>query len=223
MKIIDLKYREEAEKMVKKYIKLQYANDYSFRVQQRNKEQIEELKKELVDKLIKSETLEEYKNLFINGITKGIFTHKISDPSSKGLVDLKNRLLSEEKFPLKIKKIIIFMSGRIKDEKVWNKGEIYRPCVQEVKEYFTKIGKIDLYNEIMKKCQCVHIYRELPNRQGHSNEKPSYFAFGFGTLSSYFKNVIRKRLNNIKKFIIIVVVLIMKKVKLKKKKKKIEK
>ena len=76
------------------------------------------------------------------------------------------------------------MSGRIKEEKVWNKGEIYRPCVQEVKEYFTKIGKIDLYNEIMKKCQCVHIYRELPNRQGHSNEKPSYFAFGFGTWGS---------------------------------------
>ena len=187
MKIIDLKYTEDAEKMVKNYIKTQYANDYSLRVQKRNKEQIEELKNELVDKLINAETLEEYKNLFINGITKGIFTHKISDPSSKGLVDLKNILFSNEKFPLKLKKIIIFMSGRIKEEKVWNKGEVYRPCLEEAKEYFTKIGKIDVYNEVMKKCKCAHIYRELPNRQGHSNEKPSYWACGFDTLSAYFK------------------------------------
>ena len=69
-----------------------------------------------------------------------IFTHKISDPSSKGLVDLKNRLLSEEKIPLKIKKIAVFMSGRIKEEKVWNKGEAYRSCFPEFKEYFTKIN-----------------------------------------------------------------------------------
>ena len=123
MKIKDLKYTEEAEKMVKKYIKEQYANDYALRVQQRNKEQIEILKNELVDKLINSESLEEYKNYFVNGITKGIFTHKISDPSSKGLIDLKNKLLSDEKFPLKIKKIAVFMSGRIKDEVIWNKGE----------------------------------------------------------------------------------------------------
>ena len=199
MKIIDLKYTEDAEKMVKNYIKTQYANDYSLRVQKRNKEQIEELKNELVDKLINAETLEEYKNLFINGITKGIFTHKISDPSSKGLVDLKNRLFSNEKFPLKLKKIIIFMSGRIKEEKVWNKGEVYRPCLEEAKEYFTKIGKIDVYNEVMKKCKCAHIYRELPNRQGHSNEKPSYFAFGYGTLSSYFKDCNKENIEQYKK------------------------
>ena len=41
--------------------------------------------------------------------------------------------------------------------------------------------------EIIKKCHCVHIYRDLPNRQGHSNEKPSYWACGFDTLSAYFK------------------------------------
>ena len=43
------------------------------------------------------------------------------------------------------------------------------------------------------------IYRELPNRQGHSNEKPSYFAFGFGTLSSYFKECNKEKIEQYKK------------------------
>ena len=199
MKIIDLVYTKQAEKMVKNYIKDQYSKDYALRSQKKNKEQIEELKNELVDKLINSQTLEEYKNLFINGITKGIFTHKISDPSSKGLVDLKNRLLSKEKFPLKIKKIAVFMSGRIKDEKVWNNGEAFRPCFPEFKEYFSKIGKSDLYLEISRKCECVHIYRELPNRQGHSNKKPSYWAKGYETLSKYFKVISKEEIEEYKK------------------------
>ena len=199
MKIIDLKYSKQADKMVKNYIKEQYSKDYAIRSQKRNKEQIEELKNELVDKLINSQTLDEYKNLFINGITKGIFTHKISDPSSKGLVDLKTRLLSEEKFPLKIKKIAIFMSGQIKGEKVWNNGEAFRPCFPEFKEYFSKIGKSDLYSEIAKNCHCIHIYRDLPNRQGHSNKKPSYWANGYDTLSKYFNVLSKKEIEEYKK------------------------
>ena len=198
MKIIDLKYTEEAEKMVKKYVRGQYANDYALRTQKRNKEQIEILKNELVDNMIKSETIETYKNLFINGITKGIFTHKISDPTSKGVVDLKNKLLSDEDFPLKIEKIKIFMTGSYDAEKIWNKGEFYRPCFPDCKNFFAKIGKSEIYNDIIKNCKNFHIYRVLPNRQGHSNEKPSYWAFGYDTLSEYFKALNEDGINNYK-------------------------
>ena len=187
MKIIDLKYTEDAEKMIKNYVKGQYANDFSFRTQLRNKEQIEILKNELVEKLIKAENMDEFKNLFINGVTRGIFNHKISEPSSKGVVDLKSKLLSDEEFPLKIEKIKVFMTGCLNEEKIWNKGEAYRPCFPEFKEYFNKIGKKEIYDEIIKNSKCLHIYRELPNRQGHSNEKPSYWAFGYDTLSGYFQ------------------------------------
>ena len=172
MKIIDLKYTEDAEKMVKNYIKGRYSADYAFRTQQRVKEQIEILKNELVDKLLKADNLDEFKNLFINGVTRGIFNHKISDPSSKGVFDLKTKLLSNEDFPLKDKKIIAFMTGQLDGEKMWNKGEAYRPCFPEFKQYFNKLGKKEVYNEIIKNCHSLHIYRELPNRQGHSNEKP---------------------------------------------------
>jgi hypothetical protein len=198
MKIIDLKYTEEAEKMVKKYVRGQYANDYALRTQKRNKEQIEILKNELVDNMIKSETIETYKNLFINGITKGIFNHKISDPTSKGVVDLKNKLLSDEDIPLKIEKIKIFMTGSYDAEKIWNKGEFYRPCFPDCKNFFAKIGKSEIYNDIIKNCKNFHIYRVLPNRQGHSNEKPSYWAFGYDTLSEYFKALNEDGINNYK-------------------------
>ena len=186
MKIIDLKYTEDAEKMVKNYIKGRYSADYAFRTQQRVKEQIEILKNELVDKLLKADNLDEFKNLFINGVTRGIFNHKISDPSSKGVFDLKTKLLSNEDFPLKDKKIIAFMTGQLDGEKMWNKGEAYRPCFPEFKQYFNKLGKKEVYNEIIKNCHSLHIYRELPNRQGHSNEKPSYWAFGYNSLAEYF-------------------------------------
>jgi len=186
MKIIDLKYTEDAEKMVKNYVKGRYSADFAFRTQQRVKEQIEILKNELVDKLIETDNLDEFKNLFINGVTRGIFNHKITDPSSKGVFDLKTKLLSDEDFPLKIKKIIAFMSGILNGQKIWNKGEAYRPCFPEFKQYFAKIGKKEVYDDIIKKCQALHIYRELPNRQGHSNEKPSYWAFGYDSLAEYF-------------------------------------
>ena len=187
MKIIDLKYFDEAEKMITKFVKRQYSVDYALRSQQRIKEQIEILKNELVDKMIHADNIEEFKNLFINGVTKGIFNHKIADPSSKGLVDLKNKLISDEEIPLKIEKIKIFMTGSDGEQKVWNKGEFYRPCFPEFKAYFAKIGKSETYADIIKHCKSIHIYRSLANRQGHSNEKPSYWSYGYDSLAEYFK------------------------------------
>ena len=198
MKIIDLKFTEDAEKMVKNYVKGQYASDYALRTQKRNKEQIEILKNELVEKMIKSETIEEYKNLFINGITKGIFNHKITDPTSKGVVDLKNKLLSDQAIPLQIEKIKIFMTGSYDTEKIWNKGEFYRPCFPDCKNFFARIGKSEIYSDIIMECKNIHIYRGLENRQGHSNSKPSYWAFGYDTLSAYFNVLDEKGINDYK-------------------------
>ena len=187
MKIIDLKYTKEAEKMIKAYLKRQYSAEYALNTQKRNKEQIEILKNELIKKMIETDNIEIYKSLFINGLEKGIFKHKISDPSSKGVSDLKNKLLTEKNIPLHYDKIKIFMTGSYDKEIIWNKGEPYRECFDDFKEYFTKIGKIDDYNIIAKASHMFHIYRDLPNRQGHSNDKPSYWACGYNTLSEYFK------------------------------------
>ena len=186
MKIIDLKYTEDAEKMIKSYVKGRYSSDYAYRTQLRVKEQIEILKNDLVDKLVKVDNADEFINLFNNGVTRGIFTHKISDPSSKGVLDFKLKLLSNEDMPLKNEKIIAFMTGALHGSKVWNKGEAYRPCFPEFKQYFNKQGKIEIYKNIIKNCHSLHIYRELPNRQGHSNEKPSYWAYGYDSLAQYF-------------------------------------
>ena len=199
MKIIDLKYTKDAEKMVKNYVSRQYSIEYALKTQKRNKEQIEIMKNELVDKMIKSENIDEFKSLFTNGIEKGIFKHKIYDPSSKGVADLKNKLLTEPNIPLLYDKIKIFMSGTYNKEMIWNKGEAYRDCFPDFKEFLSQKGKIDLYNEIAKTCHMLHIYRELPNRQGHSNDKPSYWASGYGSLSAYFKALDKNEIISYKK------------------------
>ena len=198
MKIIDLKYTEDAEKMVKNYVRNRYSNNYAIETQKRNKEQIEILKNELVDKMIKTENIEEFKDLFINGITKGIFNHKITDPTSKGVIDLKQKLLSEEKIPLHYEKIKIFISGKYNDEKIWNKGEAYRPCFFDFKQFFEKQGKTETFYELVKLSKSIHIYRKAPNRQGHSNEKPSYWSYGYDTLSEYFNVLGEEDINNYK-------------------------
>ena len=148
--------------------------------------------------MAKTDKIEEFNDLFINGITKGIFNHKISDPKSKGVVDLKNKLLSDENIPLKLEKIEIFMTGCYKEQKIWNKGEFYRPCFPDCKAFFAKIGKSEIYSDIIKRCKSLHIYREMPNRQGHSNEKPSYWSYGYDTLSDYFKALDENQINNYK-------------------------
>jgi len=90
------------------------------------------------------------------------------------------------------------MTGCYKEQKIWNKGEFYRPCFPDCKAFFAKIGKSEIYSDIIKRCKSLHIYREMPNRQGHSNEKPSYWSYGYDTLSDYFKALDENQINNYK-------------------------
>ena len=90
------------------------------------------------------------------------------------------------------------MTGCFNGEKIWNKGEFYRPCFPDCKAFFAKMGKSEIYSDIIKRCKSLHIYRELPNRQGHSNEKPSYWSYGYDTLSDYFKALDENGINNYK-------------------------
>lgn len=44
-----------------------------------------------------------------------------------------------------------------------------------------------------------YIYRNLPNRHGHSNEKPSFWALGFSSIEEMFKIVSNEKVENYKK------------------------
>ena len=122
-----------------------------------------------------------------NGITKGYLTHIIKDESTKGYNDLKNILLDEKvEVPLRFEKIRNIISAT--DEKgniLWNKGNAVRNKRNHYQKFIEK-NIPDLWKQI---CQIniTHKYREKENRQGHSNQKQSYWAIGFDTLDQFYK------------------------------------
>ena len=122
-----------------------------------------------------------------NGITKGYLTHIIKDESTKGYNDLKNILLDDKKeVPLRFEKIRGILSAvDEKGESLWNKGNALRNKRIHYQKFIEK-SQPDLWKEI-NEINLIHKYREKENRQGHSNKKKSYWAFGYDTLEQFYK------------------------------------
>jgi len=199
MKIIDSNDESEVEKFLKDQTKHIYSAKYNIENQKQIKLQNEIITKELVDKLINSQNLEEFNNLMRNGITKGYLTHIIKDESTKGYNDLKNILLDEKKeVPLRYEKIKGILSAV--DEKgdiIWNKGNAVRNKRFHYQKFIEK-NKPDLWKQI-NEINITHKYREKENRQGHSNKKQSYWAIGFDTLEQFYKKNDKTIVENYKK------------------------
>ena len=190
MKIIDLVNFSLATKNVKTYVLRQYQAQYQSANQKQIKLQIEIISKELVEALLSAPTMDAYKKILREGITKGSLTYKLEDPSTKGFLELKNGLLDKTKnVPERLGKIIMFIMGTDeKDEVVWNKGNTVREKVADFKKIVDELDK-DAWEKMTEKMKGKksHTYRELENRQGHSNHKPSYWALGFNTLSEMWE------------------------------------
>ena len=187
MKILDSNEEDEVDKFLKEQTKHIYSSQYNIENQKQIKLQNEIITKELVDKLINSKTIEEFNNLMRNGITKGYLTHIIKDESTKGYNDLKNILLDDkEEVPLRFEKIRGILSAvDEKGELLWNKGNALRNKRIHYQKFIEK-SQPDLWKEI-NEINLTHKYREKENRQGHSNKKKSYWAFGYDTLEQFYK------------------------------------
>ena len=74
-------------------------------------------------------------------------------------------------------------------EIIWNESKSLRSLKNyyPLKNVLTKLE----WDEIMKelKNRGLHIYREEPNRQGHSNDLPSYWGLGFNTVFEMKENI----------------------------------
>ena len=199
MKIIDSNDETDVDKFLKEQTKHIYSSKYNIENQKQIKLQNEIITKELVEKLINAQNLEEFYNLMRNGITKGYLTHIIKDESTKGYNDLKNILLDEKKeVPLRFEKIRGILSGLDeKGEILWNKGNAVRNKRIHYQK-FIEINKPDLWKEI-NEVNLTHKYREKENRQGHSNKKQSYWAIGFDTLDQFYKKSDKNTVENYKK------------------------
>jgi len=197
MKIIDLDDFENAQKMVKDYIREAYHANFEKRLAVQNKQCENLLEDELVQSMLYCEELETFKDGFTVGLTRGPITTKIDNLYSPAFEKLKRQMEDifdmndTPEIPLLEEKISIILLGRDdEDEIVWNNGNIYRYKTKKLNELLKRIdkNKWEIVNEIIKK-RNIHIYRNDSNRHGHSNDKPSYWALGYKSLEEMFATV----------------------------------
>ena len=190
MKIIDIGNYNLAEKMVKDYVRNLYKENYEERLNMQKKTENEIMENELIFKFKNSDNMEEFVQLIKEGIKKGNREYKMEGISSPIFIKLKKELIQNgENIPLINKKIAVITTGYFKEEKIFNNGNIYRGFM-DFKDIVCKIDKAyweKLHAYILK--QRRHYYRELENRQGHSNDKPSYWALGYNSIEEMFNTI----------------------------------
>ncbi len=203
MKISDLFYDKHFDKIIKKYVKTIFQEEFQKDKNKKIKEEINVLKNELIKKLLETNSESEFIDLLKNGIKRGQCEIKIINRDSIGYNDLILSLLDENKNDIKLKKekLFLIITGKnIKGEIVWNQGNILRNFtqIQQARKIFDENLNL-IFDEQKKKN--YYIYRGgylNRNRQGHSNDLPSYWAFGYQTIEEMANNVSESEMNEYK-------------------------
>lgn len=194
MKILDLQHETLAAKMVSDYVWKQHHNQYLSELAKKKRAEQIGISTALVDSVLASTTPEAIVDLMRNGISRGKISFKITNQSSLGYADLKQKLVDTSlNVPLRAEAIAIFLLGRDRaGEPVWNNGGVnFVYNLKDFSRVFKLLGKEARWEEIHKeyKERGLHVYRELMNRHGHGNPKPSYWAFGYPTLEHYRNDI----------------------------------
>jgi len=196
MKIIDLADEKAAKRMVQDYIRKRFENQYATDLAVKGRSERTELASLLVQSILKSRDHDEMVKLMRDGLTRGKIQLAITNSSSLGFVELKEKLLDmNEKVPRRLDIIKVFLLGRDyknNDEPVWNNGNVLMvPNLSDFESIFVSLGYADEWAKVKEEYtkRNLHIYRDGFNRHGHGNTKPSYWAFGHMTLQLYKDNV----------------------------------
>ena len=199
MKIIDSNKEEEVDNFLKEQTKKIYEEDYKNKYSNQTREEERIIISELIDKIISCNDISEFKNLMINGITKGYLNYKFVNESSNGYPDLKNKFLDEKcDIPLRYEKLYLLLIGKDENEKIiWNNGNGIRSGLKDYKNFLLK-NNASLW-EKFKKAKKFYIYRDKPNRHGHSNSKVSFWAMGFSSLKEFIESSSKEEVEEYKK------------------------
>ena len=198
MLIIDCANRAKADDMVRAHVLRGYHADYMSRIDEQRKKEHILISDILVGEMVNAESIHEFTELFNNGIKKGDVCNKIENNSKLGYSKLRDALLdTSKKVVLRGEKIWILLFGRdINDNIVWNNGNISRISLNDIEKALEHEAYdiwIKLKTIYMK--TNIWVYRkdvcgsDFPNRHGHCNSKPSYWAYGYNSLSEFRSNV----------------------------------
>jgi len=188
----DLGVRREGQEMCKEYVLSRYREDYAARLKLMAGEERKQLLDELVGRLLDTGSMADFCSLLSEGMQKGEVSIKIANISSYGCTELHDALMSTDRAVVhRAAKLQVFYTGESAGEEVvWNGGNMYRVATTPLEKLLTGIGEEAVWARILERyrSKVSHVYRGGAcscNRNGHSNDKPSYFAFGHESLVSY--------------------------------------
>jgi len=178
------------------FIEKQYAADYDHRLKVLAGQEQRTMQEEHRAALLSTTSADDFNNLLKAGVTRGPVRFKIANCNSPGASELLPALLDASlSVPVRGQKLWTWLSGTDRyGETVWNGGNMLRTPLGPLREALTALGKDTLLKALEKayKARRSHVYRggaENPNRQGHSNDKPSYFAFGHLSLEAFARTL----------------------------------
>lgn len=185
--------------MVRSYVSSQYRAQYESEVLLKRKDEESALLSELLTSFYEAPDRATLVKLFQEGLTRGDTTVKLLNSGSDGFTDLKDKVL-DINFPVRARRnlaelMLLGRDGSGDDAvHVWNGGNTLRftEGLQGLDTFAFLFLPADearwnaLKNSYLKRA--IHMYRlSQPNRQGHSNDKPSYWALGFRDLEEMQK------------------------------------
>ena len=210
MKIMDLQDEKKVEEFLQNYVRQKYANKYASEKAFKGKTEREQLKNQLVEKMVESKTKEDLLVLFKEGLTIGCTNWKIVNSCTNGFVEFRNKLLDTTiEVPLRLQKISILLLGKNPEDgtEVWNNGHsLFCMDLRPYEAIFQQSNKMELWNNIKSAHRVTnrHEYRgnlkdnkeltekeilNLRNRHDHGNDRSSYWAMGYPTLESMIESV----------------------------------
>eukprot|EP00746_Dinoflagellata_sp_MGD_P161668 gnl/MRDRNA2_/MRDRNA2_88896_c0_seq1.p1 gnl/MRDRNA2_/MRDRNA2_88896_c0~~gnl/MRDRNA2_/MRDRNA2_88896_c0_seq1.p1 ORF type:complete len:1106 (-),score=219.79 gnl/MRDRNA2_/MRDRNA2_88896_c0_seq1:221-3538(-) len=192
----DLGCRTEGQKMCQEYILSRYIEDYEARLKLMTGEEKKRILDELIKELLETDCMAKFCELLSQGIQHGEVSLKIANFNSYGCSELHDALMSSDRAIVnQAQKLEVFYTGEDDEHKVvWNGGNMYRTATAPVQKLLIDAGEETTWLRIQKryKEKVSHVYRSGKcncNRHGHSNDKPSFFAFGHNSLTSYIATI----------------------------------
>jgi len=180
---------------VRKYLQERYQKDFESRMKERAGQEQKELCQEFVEELQHTVSLDNFCSLLKSGMTRGMVHMDIHNMASLGFSVFHDAILNKaQDVTLRAEKLLVWYSGRdLKGEPVWNGGNILRTPRNPVKYLLLEIGAAETWKMLEDRMvnRAIHTYRDsqVPNRHGHLDVLPSYWALGFETLKIYFQSV----------------------------------
>ena len=194
MKFDDLQNPLSTKSLLRDYIRKKYEDQYQSDLAIKARNERETISKTLVTMILGADSMDVVYALWKGGLTMGPVNHVISDSTKLGFADLKAKLMDlSQAVPLRLDKLRILLLGRdVHDNKIWNHGNVLMTKLAEIEPIFAQLGGLSMWDGIKDeyKKRRRHTYpRNKPNRSGHSNDKPSFYALGYLTLAEMINAV----------------------------------